>query len=516
MLKATGIGAAAALLPATHAHGAREPATQRSKALNVVWIFCDELRTEALGCYGSRRYRARTPNIDALAAGGVRFTNHFCNSPVCVPSRVATLTGRYPEETGVYNNEAAWSSFRQPATHVTFPQAFAGQGYATANFGKVHVAHAMYPGHTRGYDLFKVHNPEGSEMQYWSPLGEKAVGMIRSPNGGMQGGAYPDDHPYPPDMVVTNGLAWLDKQRAKAASPFFIRFSILQPHTPVLPPRRVLDAFRDIDYGLPGKLPDTISTFEKRVAKVHGLERMKPEALREARRCYFAQVGWVDEQVGRVMNYLREHNLLDNTLVIFGADHGTPNGDTGAFEKHTFAPCVHRVPLIVSLPGRLTPGQVREDISDSLDVGRTAMAAAGVAAPDGFRGRDLFNSQPPEAIFATIGYGEVGSKMGPNGGHGDWLDGRGWPRRTCVRTARHRLDMNVRIDGKPVPDADRDIFLADVVSDPDETVNLGGDPKHADTVRTLRGMIEAHGKNAVEMPPDFVRKPSRSKTKDED
>ena len=109
------------------------------KKPNILWIYCDELRTDALGCYGNVYAPMLTPNIDAIAENGVRFDNCFCNSPVCVASRSSIITGLYPEETGVYHNEAVWPNYRFELRPLTFPQVFADHGYHTANFGKVHV-----------------------------------------------------------------------------------------------------------------------------------------------------------------------------------------------------------------------------------------------------------------------------------------------------------------------------------------------------------------------------------------
>lgn len=473
---------------------------------NILWIYCDELRTDALGCYGHPRLKLHTPAIDGMAAGGVRFSNHFCNSPVCVSSRVATLTGQYPEQTGVYNNEAAWKNFRLPRLPVTFPQVFAKAGYATANFGKIHVPTGMYPGQTPGYSIFKKHDAAGSDMHYWSKLGEKKVQMIRSPNGGMQGGVFPAGAPYPPEAVVDNALRWM----AAAGKPYLVRVSLLQPHTPVLPPERFYRLYADQDPGLPEPLPPTVSLFERRVAEVHGLQRMAPEMLRKARQSYYAQVAWVDSQVERLLDFLKRAGQLENTIVILGADHGTPVGDTGAFEKHTFTPTVHRVPFVISWPARLKTGQVRDDICDSIDLGRTLFAAAGIAAPDSFRGRDLFATPAPEAIYSTIGYGEVESRMGPNGGRGKWFGDRGWPRRSCIRTARFRLDKNMRIDGRAVEPRDADIFLADVLRDPREMVNLAGDPALAGEIQRLSGLLDKHARDAVEVPRENVSRGAKS------
>ena len=231
---------------------------------DIIWIYCDELRTDALDCYGHPILQLRTPNLDRLASSGVRFTNNFCNAPVCVASRYCTLTGLYPEDTGVYNNEGAWPNFRLPRILQTFPNVFSQNGYSTANFGKIHVAPEIRPGANPEHEIFQYHDGTGGEMKIWEHLGEDAVQMIRSPYGGMNGGIFPDGEPYPPDSVVENALHWLQT----ATSPYLVRISLLQPHTPVLPPAQYVKLLDDQDPGLPDPLPDTLSAFEKRVAEV--------------------------------------------------------------------------------------------------------------------------------------------------------------------------------------------------------------------------------------------------------
>ena len=476
---------------------------------DILWIYCDELRTDALGCYGNPRFRPRTPRMDGLAEGGVRFANNFCNSPVCVSSRMCVLTGLYPEDTGVYNNEAAWKNFRLPHRPDTFPQVFARNGYQTANFGKVHVARGMYPGENPECEIFGFHNRASGEMNFWKPLTEEELRMIRPPTrGGMNGGIWPEGVPYPPEKVVDNALAWM----AEAASPYLVRVSLLQPHTPVLPPARFVRMYEEMDVGLPGPLPETLSAFERRVAEVHGLEAMAPEMLREARRHYYALVAWIDTQVGRVLDFLQESGRLDRTIVIFGADHGNPIGDTGAFEKHTFTPSVHRVPLIVNWPGGLPDGEVRGDICDSLDISRTLFALAGIDVPEQFKGRNLFGDPEPEAIYSTIGYGQPDSRLAPNSGAGQWYGNRGWPRRSCIRTRQFRLDRNMRLDGKPPCPEDEDVFLADVIAAPQETVNLAARPAYASIVRDLSDRLLEHARGAVEVPPECLVRAQRKQT----
>ena len=472
---------------------------------DIIWIYCDELRCDALQCYGHPTMTLHTPNLDRLAAMGVRFTNNFCNSPVCVPSRMCVLTGMTPEQTGVYNNEGAWKCFRMPALPDTFPEVFARNGYRTANFGKLHVARELQPDVTPGREIFQVCEREGGRMHIWQHLGEERVRMIRPPSGGMNGGVFPDDDPYPPDAVAEGALAWM----AEAERPYLCRFSILQPHTPVLPPARFVRMLADQDPGLPPPLPETVSAFERRVAETHRLTDMDPEQLRACRLHYYAQVAWIDEQVGRVLEFLERTGRLERTVVLFGSDHGNPIGDTWAFEKHTFTPTVHRVPLIVAWPGTIRGGQVRDDICDSLDIPRTLFGMAGIDTPAQFMGRDLFADPPPEAIYSTIGFGEPDSKMGPNGGKGTWYGDRGWPRRSCIRTARWRLDKNMRLDAAPVKPEDEDVFLADMINDRAEMTNLAAEPRCANIVRDLCARLDAHAEGAVVIAHEYTDRNNR-------
>jgi len=466
---------------------------------NIIWIYCDELRTDALGCYGNPLFRLSTPNIDRLADQGLCYTNSFCNSPICVSSRICTLTALYCEQTGCYSNEGAWKNFRLPQTLETFPQVFLHHGYATANFGKVHVAPEMLPDPTNpGKGIFAHHNPDGSSMQFWRTLGEEAVQMIRSPNGGMQGGVWPEGTPYPPDAVVTNALKWIEEARV----PNFVRISLLQPHTPVLPLARHVPFFLDqVPPTLAPRVAEGLARYEKRIAETHGLARMDPEAFRKTVAHYYAQVTWIDEQVGRVLDFLDAQGLREQTILAFGADHGKALGDTGGYEKHGFMPAVHRVPFLLAWPGTLPAGERRDEINESLDLARTLLELAGLPAPDSFRGRSLVSAPPPQAVFATHSHGRPFSRMGPNGGRGEWYGGRGWPRRSCVRTAQWRFEKNMLLDSQvPTDPADVDAFLCDWRADPREETNRAHDPRCQAIAAELSALLDRHANAAVDVP----------------
>ena len=461
---------------------------------NIVWIYCDELRTDALGCYGRPEIELHTPNLDCLAANGTRFTNHFCNSPVCVSSRVCTLTGLYPEDTGVYNNEGAWKNFFLPRQLDTFPEVFARNGYRTADFGKLHLPQEMRQ------STFQRREPAGGDMGFWKDFTDEEVRMVRAPGGGMNGGVWPSGHPYPPEQVTTNALKWM----ASAEDPYLVRVSILQPHTPVMPPERFAKLYDGADWHPLPEVPKGVSAIQKLIAEVHRLHEMGADRFRTAVLNYYAQVAWVDEQVGQIVDFLKERGQLEQTVILFGSDHGNPLGEVGQFEKHTYAPSVHRVPFLVTWDGTLPEGVVRDDICDSLDLPRTLFGLSGIETPAQYKGRDLFSDPAPPAIYSTIGFGQPDSKMGPNGGKGEWFGGRGWPRRSCIRTARFRFDKNMLLDGERPAEHDVDPFLADVVNDPQEIHNLAGDPEYGETVVELSAMLDRHAEGAVEVSPECL------------
>lgn len=457
---------------------------------NIIWIYCDELRTDALGCYGHPHADIRTPHIDSLAETGIRFAHTFCNSPVCVASRTSVLTALYPEQTGVFHNEAVWPNYRFPDPPRTFPRLFADAGYATANFGKVHVPASL--------DVWQQSDPTGGGMRAFYDLATpEELQPIRPPGiPTVIGGVFPDDRPFPAAAVTDNALAWL----ARTDGPFFARLSILQPHTPVFPPARLAQLYADAAF--PTDVPDVdgLSRFERRFGEVsQGYRLPRADRLR-AKAAYYALVGWIDEEVGRLLAGLRQQGLLERTIVVFDADHGCSLGEGRRYQKQTFAPESQRVPRLISWPGTLPGGQVRTDLNESLDLARTLCALADIQPDNAFRGRDLLADDPPDAVFSTIGYGFPSSRAFPNLGKGSFGDGHGWPRRACIRTGQFRLDKNVRINGAPPPPDAADVFLADWQADPAEATNLAADPAYAETVRTLSARLDAHCAESVEVP----------------
>lgn len=459
---------------------------------NILWIMADELRASALACYGQAWAPVITPNIDALASKGVLFANNFCNSPVCVPSRTSTLTAALPERTGIYFNEGAWKSFPTPVRLPTFPEQFAASGYRTASIGKSHYA--------RTYEPWQHENADGSSMHGFGIETDSAAFELIVPPGipAPVGGVFPADRPYPPEAVTRNAVEWLG--RAAPDEPFLLRVSYLQPHTPVLPPESFRRLYDPADW--PGsELPRGYgSIYEEAFAGVVGGRSFTHAETQRAQADYHALVSWLDAQVGTVVSALAARGLADNTIIVFTSDHGASLGENGLFSKVVYAPQSQRTPFIVSWPGVVPEGELRDDLTENLDLARTLCDLAHVPPLESFGGRSVFSEPEPERVFATIGTGARGARASVAADLGTWRNGRGWPRRCCIRTRRYRFDMNVRQDDAPIEEAEEDAFLADVQSDPLEVQNLAGDPAFADLVADLRSSVLEHGEDAVEPP----------------
>lgn len=464
-------------------------------APNILWIFADELRADAIGCQGSPHWRVATPNIDRLAAGGVRLRNMFCNSPVCVPSRTAILTGTHAQANGVHGNEGAWASFPLPLRLETFPETFARAGWRTATLGKSHVP--------KGYSPWQEENGDGGGMHVFG-LDRDAQALAPIVPRGIPspvGGVFPDREFFPPEAVTINALSWLDAA-ADAAAPFLLRVSYLQPHTPVLPPQRFRRLYRAADFPGHAIAGGMTSAYEDAFAAMVGGRELTQAQMQQAQADYCALVTWLDAQVGMLLAKLSLLGLAERTIVVFDSDHGASLGENGLLSKVVFAPQSQRVPRIVAWPGTLPAGVVRDDLAQGIDLGPTLCHLAGLAPAAHVRGRALFRDPPPDAIFASVGSGAPGARASSAANKGAWRNGGGWPRRGCIRTARWRLDMNIRQDGAKMPAHETDIFLADWQTDPLERRNHADDPDHAAIRDALAGRLAEFVADPVE--PAFV------------
>lgn len=461
---------------------------------NFVYIFCDELRADALGCYVPEKNYIHTPNIDALAAEGIRYENCYCNSPVCVPSRASLLTGLYPEEIGVYQNEASIPPFEMQAEFRTIPSVLAQNGYQTASFGKTHLPWHMDSG-------FSYENSDGSEMTLGLQGFDEAEQVIRSSGvtSNILGGLYPNDREFHPAVITENAVRWMKEQD----DPFFVRISYLQPHTPVIAPRRYASCDGipfDESLGSVGSL----SHFERHFAELMDMKRMPPKHVRAMKRDYFDLVAWVDEQVGVILESVKQIANGRDTIVIFNSDHGVSLGENASFGKMTFNGCAQKVPLIIAYVPDQEKGTVVQELCSNIDLGRTIFGLAQVGPDPQFGGRDLLKEGPSGEVYASIGYGSKWSFPFGYDAVGDYKEGCAWPRRACLRRGTYRLDMNVRINSEPVPEAEEDLFFTDSAVCPEENVNLCRDPRYEAVCAQMRQELLSRSGKSVEIPDETL------------
>lgn len=462
-------------------------ATASATPLNVLWILCDELRADALGCYGNAQPEVVTPHIDQLAAEGVIFDNAYTASPICVPARAAMFTGQNPTTTGIYGNEAQAPGYPVPPGLIAFTQMLAEAGWVTHSYGKEHVPAALQP--------WQYSDESRSMQELMTDARRVNAEVLRTPAiGHVVGARLPEGAAFSAEAVTRNTVAAI----AELPAPFLVRASYLQPHTPVVVPEPWASQYAGVPFG--GTVEGRLSELEQEFGRVNAGAQMDDEDLAKARELYYGAVAWLDGQVGQLLGELERRGLGDSTVVVLTADHGAYLGEDGAFGKHTFAPQSHRVPLIIRCPSRVPGGQRRGDLASSEDLAATVLGLCGVRPPTTIDSRDLFADNAPDHIVSVIGYGGPSSLAFPLLGVGTF-GSHGWPQRLCVRSHRYRLDLNIRVDGRPADERERDLFLVDRLNDPAERWNLADDPRYAGVLDGLI-VIALHAAESAMTPDD--------------
>jgi choline-sulfatase len=341
---------------------------------NVLLILADEHSPLELGVNGGRL--VRTPHLDALAARGVNFEAAYCQGPMCVPSRLSFLTGRYCWRIGAWSNATA-----VPAGETSLAQFLAGHGYRTAAIGKMHFLgdDPFWGFQYRPYGDFlgDSHQPDPLRVAPRHTL--LPVGPSEIPEELMQ-----------ETLVTQLGLEYLRAHDGR--QPFFLMLSYNRPHFPVCPPPRYWELYYPDAGDLPALgpgFPDRLHPWMQFHRRFYGLDRWTEEDFRRFRAGYRACVAFVDEHVGRVLATLDEHGLRSDTVVLYFSDHGDMNGEHGMMRKGNFYEPAVRVPLILSRPGVLPEGKRIADVVELTDVFPTVAELAGLPVPAGLDGTSL-------------------------------------------------------------------------------------------------------------------------------
>ncbi len=377
------------------------------KQPNIVFIFSDDHAYQAISAYHDPRALIETPSIDRLGKEGMRFDRCLVTNSICGPSRAVVLTGKYSHINGFYNN----TNSRFDGSQVTFPKLLKGAGYQTAIVGKWHLI-----SDPTGFDFWQVLPGQGV---YYNPP------MVRN-------GEKVTTEGYVTDIITDVSLEWL-KSRDKSR-PFLLMCQHKAPHRQWEPALRHLNHDQDRKYPEPETLFDDYTgrgiaehdqdmTIDKTMnnsdLKLDGAPRQltaeqrkvwdayyepRNEAFRKLNLTSKELVSWkyqrymhdylgcihaVDESVGRVLQYLEDEGLADNTIVVYSADQGFYLGEHGWFDKRWIFEESLRTPLLVRWPGVTKPGGVSKDIVSNLDFAETFLDAAGVPIPGEMQGRSM-------------------------------------------------------------------------------------------------------------------------------
>lgn len=349
----------------TSAFGAGARPSSRSKP-NFLFLLADDHAGYVLGADGNSI--ARTPNLDRLAAEGTRFARHFCNSPVCTPSRQSFFTGQMPHMAGVTRLPTPLLESKP-----TLAKQFRAAGYTTAVFGKMHFNRPGAAG-MHGFDIAQTEDvitrdwhdqikprplPPGvaTKKLPWRPLVDPARIWLNA-----------DKLPYPsydPDMRASYQLRQVEEFLAGHKSkPFALWVSFMEPHSPYDFPVEYRDKFAASKFAPPRIGPEDAWQIPLIFRDLSTADKQGIEAA------YYTSVEYLDRNVGRVLRKLRELHLENNTYVVYMADHGYDLGHHGRFEKHCGYDPALRVPLLMRFPGRIRTGVV-SDLTEHIDVPAT-------------------------------------------------------------------------------------------------------------------------------------------------
>ncbi|HEY8594719.1 MAG TPA: sulfatase-like hydrolase/transferase [Devosiaceae bacterium] len=443
-----------------------------AKRPNMVFILSDQHSRRVLGCYGNTV--AQTPNIDRIAARGVTFRSAYCASPICTPSRMSLLTGRWPHEQHCWTLEDALAS-----DIPTFAHGLGAAGYKTILCGRMH---AIGPDQLHGFDERHVGdcapNWLGSPRQDLgvlagaqgpSPHGEGEVARsLRLSGAGQSGYEVVDDATTEAACETISRLGAEGRQGKD--QPFLLCVGYLLPHCPFVARPDDFEAFSGVE--LPEPLPKSSNenSWIDAWRRSTGLDKHDPAAARRARTAYYGMVRALDRKIGLVLDALEREGLLEDTLIIYASDHGEHLGDHDLWWKNTFHEESVSVPLVVSWPGSMRQGVQCDHVVNLVDIGATLLDAAGAVPLPRSRGRSLLAiGANPRAEWVDETFSEYVTDLSSA-----WTG----PQATQQRMIRQGRWKYVHIAGHPPQ-------LFDLERDPNEAVDLGLDPAHQTVRRRL-------------------------------
>ena len=454
---------------------------------NVLLLLVDDLKP-ALGCYGDTT--AKTPNIDRLAASGMRFDLAYCNQAVCAPSRFTLMLGSHSTSTGLYGLGNHLRKTLPDA--VTLPQHFAKHGYRTESMGKIfHIGHGNYG----DPDSFSVPHFPDKVIEYILPestdggkltreeayFTNQRLGKIRSlPKGAaFEAPEVPDDA-YADGRVAIEATKRLRVAAKTPEQPFLMAVGFVRPHLPFSAPKKYWDLYDPSklpmpDYeALPLNAPKVAGKRGGEISNFKPVPRPQEGAISDALKRqlihgYYASTSYMDAQLGKVMAALETNGLADNTIVVLWGDHGWHLGDLGIWTKHTNYEQANRIPLLITAPRITKPNSSTSQLTESVDLFPTLSELAGIPAPQGpqpIDGKSLVRvlQDPSDRVRDHAYHAYPKAKLG-----------------RAIRTERYRLVEWSK------PETETEWELYDYQKDPLEKENLAS--KNPQTMAQLQSIL---------------------------
>ncbi|HUT13946.1 MAG TPA: sulfatase [Thermoguttaceae bacterium] len=461
-LLACAASVALSLLSAPSSAGAGRP--------NLLIVHTDEHNFRTLGCYRATLPPEQalmwgdavveTPHVDWLAQRGALCTSFYATTPVCSPSRAALVTGRYPQNTPVTTNDVPLSD-----DVVTFAEILRRQGYATGYAGKWHLDGGGKPQWAPGRKFGFEDNRYMFNRGHWKQLEDTPDGprvKARSPAGQPNYNvAGADEQSFTTDFLAQKTVEFID---AHKEGPFCYMVSLPDPHGPdtVRPPYDTM--FQHQTYQIPRTFDKPDGNLPSWGAKAGGFAGMAS---------YYGMVKCIDDNVGKILAALRSNGLMENTIVVFTADHGDLRGEHHRQNKGVPYEGSAKIPLIVYYPEKIEAGAVIDEAMGCVDFLPTILGLMGVETAGKEQGRDA-------SALLTTGKAPAGWKdvtfLRSTGRNGE-----GWLAAVSDRS-------------KLIYSSADDPWLFDLENDPDELINRFSDPAYRETVRELSREIVAYGK----------------------
>ncbi len=471
-------------------------ASAKDERPNILFIFTDDHGYQAMSCYGSNRNV--TPNLDRIATEGMRFDAAYVTNSICGPSRAVILTGKYSHLNGFVRNGNTFNGGQQ-----TVSKLLQAAGYQTAMVGKWHLK-----SEPTGFDYYHRLIGQGP---YYNPPMRTNEGDV-----GPQGYRTVKHTGYTTDIITDLALDWLQNKR-QADKPFFLMYQHKAPHRNWQPGPKQLNNYDDVTLPEPATLWDDYAnrefpaskqtmtikrhlnaadlklkapgnlTPEQRAAwnaaygpknkafqeaNLQGEELVKWKYQRYAKD-YLRCVDSVDENVGRVLDYLDDSGLADNTVVMYSSDQGWYLGEHGWFDKRWMYEESFRTPLLVRWPGKVKPGSVSRQMVMNLDFAETFLDIAGAKIPADMQGASL--------LPILTGQDDVQWRQSLYYHYYEFPGAHSVRRHYGVRTDRYKL----------IHFYQEDLWeLFDLEKDPNELRSVYKDAAYAEVVKELKQELE--------------------------